>query len=222
MVFPGDPRVADLARSLSTRRWAGSPLRTATSRWYFSRAVTWSSASTDAAPSPRMRRWKIVRPASRLSPWPATARDGWTVCSPQLRRPAGRRPRCRRSVLGWLLRICRRPGWTPLGNCLQPVLAVRRAGQPGLALRALRMEKRPLGGRFLWRRSAFVRLAGRCARRRWRGSSGLGYRCPASALSSGSLSKSRKPLWSIGVADPADFMLEVVAHQALGRIEGRS
>lgn len=46
-------------------------------------------------------------------------------------------------VFWGLLRICRRPGWTPLGNCLQPVLAVRRAGQPGLALRALRMEKRP-------------------------------------------------------------------------------
>lgn len=101
------------------------------------------------------------------------------------------------SVLGWLLRICRRPGWTPLGNCLQPVLAVRRAGQPGLALRALRMEKRParrgafLGGgqpSFGWRDGARgVVGAGRPA---W------ATCCPASALSSGSLSKSRKPLWA--------------------------
>ncbi|XKD51262.1 hypothetical protein PA7077_05609 [Pseudomonas aeruginosa] len=101
------------------------------------------------------------------------------------------------SVLGWLLRICRRPGWTPLGNCLQPVLAVRRAGQPGLALRALRMEKRPArrgvffgGGQpsFGWRDGARgVVGAGRPA---W------ATCCPASALSSGSLSKSRKPLWA--------------------------
>ena len=112
------------------------------------------------------------------------------------------------SVLGWLLRICRRPdghlGKLPTTRSGRSTSRATWSCPEGAA-----DGKTPRSaGVFLRRRSAFIRLAGRCARRRWRGSSGLGYLLPGVGLVQRQLVEVAQAIQGIGVADPADFMLE--------------